>query len=252
MTRPEGIPMATTPTRTDAPAAFFADLAGIDWNDLDAVAAGSTRLLDVLTDDRDTLTGLAHRILDDPALAALCEHYDILDKLVLHDDPTGWRLRLHVFLPGYYDRPHNHRWTYTTRILTGSYTHTLYGTEDQLPRPEATTPQSGPGPTDLPADVALDVSALRARQIRTEPAGATYTLHHTMIHSVTADAYTTSLVVRGPAVKDRFLVTDRVTGRAWWQYGAATETPADAYRKRMTPDQIHARLNALAAADVID
>ena len=101
-------------------------------------------------------------------------------------------------------------------------------------------------------DIALDVSTLRARQIQTEPAGATYTLHHTMIHSVTADAYTTSLVVRGPAVKDRFLVTDRVTGRAWWQYGAATETPTDAYRKRMTPDQIHARLNALAVADIID
>jgi hypothetical protein len=42
-------------------------------------------------------------------------------------------------------------------------------------------------------------------------------------HSVTAEPYTTSLIVRGPAMKDRFMVTDRETGRAWWQYGASTE-----------------------------
>lgn len=63
---------------------------------------------------------------------ALCEHYDILDKIVPHDDHRGWPLRLHVFFPDYFDRPHNHRWTYSSHILRGSYPHTRYGTEDQL------------------------------------------------------------------------------------------------------------------------
>ncbi len=70
--------------------------------------------------------------------------------------------------------------------------------------------------------------------VRTESTGDFYTLHHTMIHSVTAQPYTTSLIVRGPAVEDRFLVTDRTAGQAWWQYGAATESLEEAARKRMT------------------
>jgi hypothetical protein len=72
-----------------------------------------------------------------------------------------------------------------------------------------------------------------------------------MIHSVTAEPYTTSLIVRGPAVKDRFLVTDRVTGQSWWQYGAATESPDEAARKRMTSNQAHTCLEQLADQAVI-
>jgi hypothetical protein len=66
-----------------------------------------------------------------------------------------------------------------------------------------------------------------------------------MIHSVVAEPYTTSLVVRGPSVKDRFLVTDRRTGHAWWQYGATTEDPAESARKRMTADQARLCLQLL-------
>lgn len=108
---------------------LFTPLSTLDWNDLAAVNAASTRLLDQLTSTPAILADLVERIPDDAHLSRLCEHYDILDKLVLHDDPAGWRLRLHVFLDGYFDRPHNHRWTYTSRILTGSYTHILYGTD---------------------------------------------------------------------------------------------------------------------------
>lgn len=84
-----------------------------------------------------------------------------------------------------------------------------------------------------------------------ESAGDFYNLHHTMIHSVTAGPYTPSLIVCGPAVKDRFLVTDRVTGQAWWQYGAATESPADAARKRMNTSQANACLQELIERQVL-
>ena len=174
------------PTMTSADA-LFADLGAVDWNDLAAITSVSDTLLNALDTDRTLLRELTERAIEDPDLLRLCEHYDILDKVILHDDPTGWRLRLHVFLPGYFDRPHNHRWTYRSRILHGSYTHTLYGTDDQL----------GDGDTE--------VTALQPRLVRTESTGDSYTLHHSMIHAVTAEPHTTSLVVRGPAVKDRFL-----------------------------------------------
>lgn len=178
----------------DTVTGLIADIGAIDWNDLATVTATNDKLLTALDSNRTALRELAERAIDNPRLLRLCEHYDILDKIVLHDDPGGWRLRLHVFLPGYFDRPHNHRWTYSSRIVHGSYVHTLYGTEYQL------------GNGDI------DVAALQPRMVRTESTSDFYTLHHTMIHSVTAQPYTTSLIVRGPAVKDRFLVTDRMTG----------------------------------------
>lgn len=216
---------------TLTPAALYSPLAGLDWTDLPAVTTASTAVLDTLTTDRALLGRLTDAVPSSPHLAGLSEHYDILDKIVLHDDPDGWRLRLHVFLDGYFDRPHNHRWTYTSRILTGAYTHTLYGTDHNL--------------TDE-----VDVAALTPRLVRVEEPGDTYTLHHTMIHSVLAHGEAVTLIVRGPAVKDRFVVTDRATGKAWWQYGAATETPEAAAAKRMTPHQLHDRINTLRTAGI--
>jgi len=218
---------AAPPDRTE----LFTSLTDLDWNDLPAVAAAATRLLDRLDSDRSLLGQLAAQITQNSTLIGLCEHYDILDKLVLHDDASGWRLRLHVFLDGYFDRPHNHRWTYTSRILSGSYTHTFYSINQDF--------------TDE-----IDVAALLPHQVRVEESGDTYTLHDSMIHSVTAHGETVTLIVRGPAVKDRFVVTDRVTGKAWWQYGAATESPEAAAAKRMTNGQIKNRLMALKSSGI--
>src|SRR5205823_774714 len=65
--------------------------------------------------------------------------------------------------------------------------------------------------------------SLDAVMVRQETAGSAYALHHSMVHAVVAEPHTVSLVIRGPAVKDRFLVMDRKTGQSWWQYGAAQE-----------------------------
>lgn len=201
---------------------FLADVRALDWNDLDAVEATNRKVLTILAERPDVLHALLHQVTQRPELLALCEHYDILDKLVLYDDQQyGFRVRLHVFLPGYFDRPHNHRWTYSSRILHGSYRHYLYGPDDGL--------------TDT-----SDVDQLVPLMVREEVAGSTYTLHHRMVHAVVAEPYTVSLTVRGPAVKQRFLVMDRATKGSWWQYGAKDEPTEEAERKRMTIDRLHA------------
>jgi hypothetical protein len=192
----------------DTIAPLITDIGALDWDNLAAVTATTDKLLTALDSDRAVLRELAERAIDDPHLLRLCEHYDILDKIVLHNDPSGWRLRL-------------------------SYIHTLYGTEDQL------------GNGDI------DVAAFQPKMVRTESTSNFYTLHHTMIHSVTARPHTTSLIVRGPAVKDRFLVTDRTTGQAWWRHGAATESPDEAARKRMSAAQANACLEKLTELGVL-
>jgi hypothetical protein len=198
--------------------AIIHPLRALDWQDMEAVDAATRKALTSLLDDpraiRDILLALPSR----PELLELCEHYDILDKLVLWNDPSGIRVRLHVFLPGYFDRPHNHRWSYASTILFGQYRHYLYG--------------------DAELNEYVDPASLKALMVREERVGSTYTLHHTMVHAVVAEPYTVSLVIRGPACKDRFLVMDRRTGESWWQYGAIRESPEEAAKKRMTAERV--------------
>jgi hypothetical protein len=33
-------------------------------------------------------------------------------------------------LPGYFDRPHNHRWSYASTVIAGRYRHILFGDAD--------------------------------------------------------------------------------------------------------------------------
>jgi hypothetical protein len=198
--------------------AIIAPLRSLDWEDADAVEHQCRKALATLTDDpeaiRKALVALPERL----DLLKLCEHYDILDKLVLYDDESGVRLRLHVFLPGYYDRPHNHRWSYASLILSGEYRHYLFG--------------------DAELDTEIDPASLRALLVRQELVGSAYALHHTMVHAVVAEPYTVSLVLRGPAVKDRFLVMDRKTGESWWQYGASQESAENAAQKQMSLERL--------------
>ncbi len=189
-------------------------LHSLDWEDTDAMEHACRKAFTMLIDDPGSIRKALLLLPERPDLLKLCEHYDILDKIVLHDDESGVRLRLHVFLPGYFDRPHNHRWSYASLILGGEYRHYLFG--------------------DAELDAQADPATLKVLQVRQERADSMYALHHTMVHAVVAEPYTVSLVLRGPAVKDRFLVMDRTTRESWWQYGASQETADTARRKQMS------------------
>jgi hypothetical protein len=209
---------------------LMSSVAEIDWADVEEVESRSKQVLHALAARDDVLRATLSSVAARPELMDLCEHYDILDKIVLFDDPDrGVRIRLHVFLPGYFDRPHNHRWSYTSLILKGSYRHYLYGTDEDL-------------------DVTVDARTLAPLMVRQETVGSLYTLHHSMVHAVVAEPYTVSLIVRGPAVKDRFIVMDRTTGESWWQFGAKSEPKAEAEAKRMTPDRL-AMISARITSD---
>ncbi|WP_036495567.1 hypothetical protein [Nocardia sp. BMG111209] len=191
------------------------NLCWIDWDDIDDVELNCREALNALAAEPRIVRARLDKLPEWPDLLAMCEHYDILDKIVLHsDDDPGVRIRLHIFLPGYFDRPHNHRWSYASRILRGQYRHFLFGNAE--------------------VDEQIDPVKLPVLQAREEPVGTSYALHHSMVHAVVAEPFTVSLVIRGPAVKDRFLVMDRKTGEAWWQYGNKDEPEAEAMAKHMS------------------
>jgi hypothetical protein len=198
--------------------AIIEPLRAINWEDIDAVESATRKALTALTENRQPIREALLTLHERPELLRLCEHYDILDKVVLYDDPSGVRVRLHVFLPGHFDRPHNHRWSYASLIMRGQYRHHLFG--------------------DAELDETIDPGGLKALMIRQEQVGNAYALHHTMVHAVIAESYTVSLVIRGPAVKDRFLVMDRTTGASWWQYGANMEPAFNAGQKHMSIERL--------------
>lgn len=202
----------------------------IDWGDIETVSQACQAALEGLAQDGKRLRAMMEQSRVDPRLRGLCESYDILDKIVLHDDDSGFRIRLHVFRAGYFDRPHNHRWPYTSRILAGSYRHTLFGT---------------------PRTRAFALPDLLPALVREERTGDSYTLDHRMVHAISAAPDTVTLILRGPSVVDEFFVGDRVTGEVWPQYGAASESPAVQNEKQMTDRRFAELLSLLEAKAVI-
>lgn len=194
----------------------FARVRALDWDDLAEVNAVSAELLEALDDDRKELRSLLESAAATPELVGLSERLDHLEKIVLHDDPSGWRLRLHLFVLPCADWPHSHRWTFTSRILEGGYRHDFYGSV------------VGVAPGDSPSLLAS----------RDERRGDCYTLHCDMIHTALGVPGTVSLLVRGPKSRDRFLVTDVATGAAWWRYGAADEPDDIVSSKQMTAEHL--------------
>lgn len=178
---------------------------------------------------------MIQQVSKNPYLLSLCEHYDILDKIILFADPdSDIRVRLHVFLPGYIDRPHNHRWNYCSLILRGKYKHYIYH------NPESNKQEDS-----------FEITKLIPSLVRTEKSGNYYILHNNMIHSVVAEPYTVSLVIRGPSVKNSFFIADKETGESWWQHSAKYETEQEKVSKKMTNFYFNKLLLKLKNIDII-
>lgn len=193
------------------------DLNSMNGEDIEELSSKTRESLRKIFSDRSILGSLLDSVLNNRELISLCEHYDFFDKVVLYKDELDrFRIRLHVFLEeSHRDRPHNHRWAYSSVVLRGSYQHLIYGTIDQI-------------------DENTNVKDLKPIMIQEEKIGSMCTLNHDVIHSVDAEPYTVSVIIRGPSVKDRFLVTDKRKNKKWWEYGRESETIEEIRRKAMS------------------
>ena len=206
----------------------LAVIGDIDWEDTGSVLDGATTVFDALTQDAGMLPELLAGVRSDEHLREMCERYDFLDKLVLYDDRAAQvRIRLHLYRSGYFDRPHNHRWSFASRIVSGQYTHRIFGNDSQF-------------------NEDTDPDTLVAVHERIESPGSTYALHHTSVHTVQAEADTISLLLRGPAAKKRFLILDRAAGGSFWVYGAAQESPEQRASKRMSDSTLDQTVGRVA------
>ncbi len=217
---------------TTAPHPTFLGLNDINWDDTGSILRHATPIFEAFTTEPDLLAALLDNLGVDEHLRPMCEGYDFMDKLVLYDDADAQvRVRLHLYRPGYFDRPHNHRWSFASHILRGSYLHRIFGRDDQFGED-------------------TDPNTLQPIHERVERVGAGYALHHTSVHTVQAEADSISILLRGPAAKDRFLILDRA-GESFWVYGAAQESPQTRASKQMSGahlDRTISRVRSLIAA----
>ncbi|GII65314.1 hypothetical protein Skr01_53990 [Sphaerisporangium krabiense] len=220
------------------------DKLDVDWTNLPETHRTTREILAELAADRRTLRTMIDRVRETPSLLALCERHRLLDKIVVHDAPNGVRLRVHISTKEHRDRPHDHRFSFTSRILTGAYRHTRHELVGELD-------ESVPWHVQDDVDAVLSEAKAVPRFVTRQTAGSTYSLHHTEVHTTFTTPDTVSLFLRGPSEKDRSLITERETGRLWWRYGADKERQDRRARKQMQPAEFEELVGRLHRLDVI-
>lgn len=157
----------------------------IDWTDLRLAHAQCRSVLTELAADRELLTNLVDRVAIDEVLFADANHHPVMDRLTLwRDIDRGIYLRLHVS-PGNNELiPHDHKYSFTTYILRGSYTHVWR---------RRSVSYSGSFTAEK-APLGL---------VTCEQVGSCYTLGYSLIHQTMMEADTVTLFMRGPGEQSR-------------------------------------------------
>jgi hypothetical protein len=205
---------------------FFRLLDGDDLlNNIDRFSTTSEYILNQIYKDNNLLKYLINNFLKNKELISLSEHYDFFDKLVLYKSPSdNFRIRLHIFSgEKHNNRPHNHRWDYSSIILNGFYKQYIYGTESFI--------NNELNPKDLSPILKHDMSQ-----------GSCCTLSHSIFHSIDVEPNTISLMIRGKSYKSRFLIFDKMTNSKWFEYEKDSETIEEINRKKISTQQIEKNL----------
>ncbi|MET9628329.1 hypothetical protein ABZX92_12775 [Lentzea sp. NPDC006480] len=221
------------------------DKLDLDWSDLPKTHEVTSALLAELAEDKDTLRLLVDRVREEQSLMAMCERHRLLDKIVVYDGgERGFRLRVHISTREHRDRPHDHRFSFTSRILTGRYRHTRHDLVGELD-------ESVPWHVQDDVDARLSEARAVPMFVTHQTAGSTYSLHHTEVHTTFTTPGTVSLFLRGPAEKDRSLITERETGRLWWRYGADKEKTERRVAKAMERTEFEDLVGQLNRLEII-
>ena len=227
----------------------------IDWTDFDKASRISGEIVQHLAADRALLRRLVLSVQRDERLRFLAEKHDELNYIVLYDAlDRGLRVRLHRFSRGLEDIPHNHRFSFSSALLSGSYVHTLFQVERvdeehegqpwRLHQPEGS--HVGASVRELP------VVGLAPQLATVQAAGSSYSLHNSTIHKTAMpveDAY--SVFCRGPAMKPCALqlLPDAQSYR--WKFGQANEAPTVVADRKMTDAEFDRYIETLEEAAVI-
>ena len=227
-----------------------------DWTAFDAAAHDSRDLVQELGAGRAALRELVLAVGRDEHLLPLCEKLRDFKYMVLYDAlDRGFRLRLHRFSEGQEDEPHNHRYSFSSFILKGSYTHTLYQVADDRASPGAQPYwelRQPPGTFDGGPLPRLSMTRLSPLMTQTQATGSSYSLHHATFHATALPAQNAySLFLRGPAEKPSAVFLDPADRAYRWKFGRTHEDPELLTARSFTQADYHTFVEQLEADGVI-
>lgn len=202
----------------------------------------SRKILFKLAENRIQLRELVLAVPENAELFAMSANYEALGKIILwNSDDQKLQLRLHI----YSDRgnkslsspqvdiakAHNHRWNFSSMILSGGYRHSTYMLDHD--------------------GNDSSIKGLIPVMIRNEIVGDCYTLHHTQYHSVAEEPNTVSLIMRGPLEKERFQVIKEENGRLCQQDAPSLETSEEKNQKKMSEEKYYNLVDKLTRLNII-
>jgi hypothetical protein len=226
---------------------------GLDWEDVMSVHRVTDPVLRRLAADKRLLGEMLAAVPHDTGLWSKCEEAPVEDKIVLWDDPaSGFRVRLRMATTSQEEMAHQHRFSFTNLVLRGAVPHRNY------------TSRNGFDENTRADD--LDVVCVH----HDRPMNC-FTIHHMAIHSTPLpELGTVSLVLRGPAAKDRAPVLFReerhrgtaddregvepeeaLVGRMFWRVGEKDETPERRAERQMRSETYHAWCERLEAWGIV-
>lgn len=163
----------------------------LDWTSARQVHERSRRILDRLAADKDALSRLVFEIEHDPVRLRESEVHPLINRLILYHAPErDITIRLHMS-PGARELvPHDHKYTFTARVLHGAYVHVWRRREDQRDRSAG-------------VDGDFDSTDLAPGMVTIERPGSAYTFGHPLVHQTIMLPGTVTLFMRGPRTKSR-------------------------------------------------
>lgn len=227
----------------------------LDWSRFEEASRVSRDIVEELAANRPLLRALVLKAAESGQLRMMAEKHNELNYIVLYDAlDRGLRVRLHKFTHGLEDIPHNHRFSFSSAILSGSYVHTMFqldraseGAQRELEWRLDQPPGSYVGRVDE-----MHLVGLTTLLTTTQSAGSSYSMHHEAVHKTAmpvSDAY--SVFVRGPAQKpcSLQLAPDKRAYR--WKFGREQESADVVSDRVMSPAEYDQFVEGLEAAAVI-
>lgn len=219
------------------------DVPTIDWNNFEQASELTKKVVKDLAADKVTLRKLVYAIEDNPDLLRQCERHQLLDRLVIYDGgDRNFKIRLNFTTNDHFDRPHDHRFSFTSLILRGCYRHIWYKYDDEIY--DHTLDDQAKQWLDRyhPDDVSsINIPEMKPMFITEELQNACYTMHHNVIHATITTPDSLSLFLKGSGEKSRSIIADRATNKLWWRYGEADETDERRNQKLM-PIEVYREL----------
>ncbi len=230
------------------------DRLSLDWSGFESAGIRSREVIQDRAGDRKALRRLVPAVGRDEHLLPLCEKVRDFKYMVLYDAlDRGFRLRLHRFSEGQEDEPHNHRYSFSSFILKGSYAHTLYEVADDNPQENEPWQLHQPtGTSDGDPLPGFSMTRLSSLMTQDQSAGSSYSMHHTSFHATALPAQNAySLFLRGPAEKPSAIFLDPANRAYRWKFGRAQEPPGVLTARAFTQEDYRRFVEELEADGVI-